>query len=173
MKLLLKWRRTSWGLPLWRLLTSESGLLGQGTRFVMVGGLCAVVYLLTTTLLSAVAGVPFQAALASGFLLALVVHFTLQRTFVWASSDRYTLPVRHQLSRYLLIAGAQYGVTAASTSLLPGALGLPVEVVYVVTVMLTASTNFIVFRYGVFHARVPAAVSDSPAAATAPVLKAA
>jgi putative flippase GtrA len=146
------------------LLSPESGVLGQGARFVLVGGICAVVYLTTTTVLSAVVGLPFQVALASGFLLALVVHFTLQRYFVWAHHEEFALPVRHQLGRYLLVAGIQYGVTAASTSLLPAALGLPVEVVYVATVALTASTNFLVFRFGVFHAA-------APAPAPAPVLK--
>jgi putative flippase GtrA len=135
-----------------RLLDPESGLLGQGVRFALVGGLVALVYLLTTTFLAVVVGLPFQVALPIGFAVGITVHFTLQRVFVWAHGDAYALPLRRQAGRYLVVAGAQYGVTAVATSLLPRALGLPTEVVYLGIVMLLVSANFVVFRHGVFHA---------------------
>jgi putative flippase GtrA len=135
-------------------------MLGQGLRFVLVGGFVALVYLLTTTVLALAVGLPFQVALTIGFCLALCIHFTLQRVFVWANRDGFALPIHHQVGRYLTMAGAQYGITSATTSLLPAALGLPTEVVYVVTVALLAATNFLVFRHGVFHAKIPLAVSD-------------
>ncbi|MGO9761771.1 MAG: GtrA family protein [Solirubrobacteraceae bacterium] len=134
------------------LLAPDSGLLGQGVRFALAGGLVALVYLLTTTALAVVAGVPFQIALVIGFCVAIAVHFTLQRMFVWVDHDEFALPVHRQAGRYLPIVGAQYGVTAASTALLPRALGLPTEVVYVVTALLLAGGNFAIFRHGVFHA---------------------
>lgn len=135
------------------LKTPESGLLGQGVRFALSGGTVALVYLGTTTLLAEVAGMPFQAALAIGFSLGLVVHFTLQRLFVWTHHEQFALPLGHQLGRYLLAAAVQYGVTAASTGLLPSALGIPAEIVYLVTVAVVLSSNFLVFRYGIFHAK--------------------
>jgi hypothetical protein len=61
------------------------------------------------------------------------------------------------------VAGIQYGVTAASTSLLPPLLGISVEAVYLATVAVVVCINFLVFRYGIFHARsarAPAAGSD-------------
>jgi putative flippase GtrA len=154
--------------PLRRLLhrlRTGSGLFGQGTRFALAGGLVALIYLTTTTVLSAVVGLPFQLALAVGFCTALVAHFTLQRTFVWTHHEEFALPLHHQLGRYLLVAGTQYGVTAASTSLLPGALGLPTEAVYLATFALTVASNFLVFRHGIFHAR--SAVLDPVAVAGA------
>jgi putative flippase GtrA len=141
------------GRKLVHALRTGPGLFGQGTRFALAGGTVAVVYLTTTTVLSAVVGLPFQAALVIGFCAGLVVHFTLQRMFVWTYRGDFALPLHHQVGRYLLVAGAQYGVTVASTSLLPSALGVPTEVVYVVTVVVTAAVNFIVFRHGIFHAR--------------------
>lgn len=113
----------------------------------------AAVYLGTTTVLASVVGLPFQLALAIGFCTALVVHFTLQRLFVWAHHEEYALALHRQVARYLLVASAQYGLTAASTALLPSALGLPVEVVYLATVVLLLSASFLVFRHGVFHAK--------------------
>ncbi len=135
------------------LLSSHSGLLGQVVRFVMVGSLAAVVYLLTTTVLALVVGLPFQIALAIGFCLGVGVHFTLQRLFVWRHQKEFALPLHRQAARYLLVAGMQYGVTAASTALLPYALGLHPEIVYLTTVMLFTGVNFMIFRHSVFHAK--------------------
>ncbi len=134
-----------------RLLAPESGLLGQGTRYALVGTVVAGVYLLTTTFFAVVVGLPFQEALAIGFTVQLVVHFTLQRVFVWVHDEEFALPLRHQARRYLAVAGAQLGVTAACTSLLPPVLGLSTEVVYLITVVLLASANFLLFRHVVFH----------------------
>jgi putative flippase GtrA len=134
-----------------RSAVSGSSLTGQGARYAMSGVLVALVYLLTTTFLAVVVGLPFEAALPIGFVLALSVHFTLQRLFVWVHHEEFALPFRHQARRYLMVVVAQYVVTAASTVLLPGALGLPTEVVYLITALLLASANFLLFRNVVFH----------------------
>jgi putative flippase GtrA len=133
-----------------KLLSPDSGVLGQGVRFALTGSLVALVYLLTTTGLAL--AIPFQVALACGFCLALAVHFTLQRFFVWAHRGEFALPLRHQAGRYLAIAAAQYALTAASTSVLPPLLGLPTEIVYLAAFALITATNFLVLRNGVFHA---------------------
>ena len=131
----------------------ESGVVGQGVRFALAGGVVTVVYLVTTTVLAEVVGLPFQLALALGFTIAILVHFTLQRAFVWVHHEEFALPIHHQVGRYLLVAGAQYGLTAASTALLPPLLGVPVEAVYLVTVVVLVTSNFLIFRLGIFHAQ--------------------
>jgi putative flippase GtrA len=151
-------------LPAVRTLRSpSSGLLGQGVRYGLAGATVAVVYLSTTTVLAEVVGLHFQIALAIGFSVALVVHFTLQRLFVWIHHDEFALPLHHQAGRYLTVAGTQYGLTIASTSLLPAALGVSAEIVYLVTVAVLASTNFLVFRHGIFMAdQTPSFEGDRP-----------
>jgi putative flippase GtrA len=129
----------------------EWGLFGQGFRFALAGSLVAVVYVSVTTLLHDVFAVPFQIALAIGFSTGVVLHFTLQRLFVWRHHEQFALKINHQAVRYLLVCTTQYGVTALSTSLLPGALGLPVEVVYVATMLAVSGVNFLLFRGRVFH----------------------
>ena len=121
----------------------------------------ALVYLTTTTVLAEGAGMRFQLALAIGFCVGLAVHFTLQRVFVWTHHEEFALPLRHQLGRYLAVAAVQYGVTAASTSLLPAALGAPTEAVYLATVAVVLSANFLVFRHGIFHGK-PAGKDSAP-----------
>jgi choline kinase/putative flippase GtrA len=134
-----------------RALRTRSDLLGQGTRYALAGSTVALVYLITTTALSTLVHLEFQLALAIGFCCALTVHFTLQRKFVWTGQGDFALPLHRQTARYLLAAGTQYGLTAAGTSLLPSALGLPVEVVYLALAAILVSTNFLVFRNVVFH----------------------
>jgi putative flippase GtrA len=138
-------------------------LLGQGVRFALSGGTVALVYLATTTILAEVVGLPFQAALAIGFVAAIALHFTLQRVFVWTHHEEFALPFAHQVGRYLAVAGLQYAVTAASTALLPSALGVSTELVYLVTVAFVLSVNFLVFRHGIFHAK-PVATDSAPSA---------
>lgn len=133
----------------------SSGLLGQGVRYAIAGGVVAAVYLGVTTLLADVVGLHFQVALALGFCCGVSVHFTLQRFFVWVHHEEFALPFRRQAARYMVVAGTQYGLTVASTALLPALLGLPTELVYVATVAVLVCANFIVFRHGVFHARAP------------------
>jgi putative flippase GtrA len=127
------------------------GVVGQGVRFVVAGSVVALVYTGTTLILSGVVGVPFQVALLIGYCTALLLHFTLQRVFVWTHHEEFALPVHHQAARYLLVAAAQYGVTALSTAVLPSLLGLPTEVVYLATFAIIVSGNFLVFRHGIFH----------------------
>ncbi len=135
------------------LRSSNDDLLGRGARFLIAGGTVAGVYLLTTTLLANVVGIPFQVALPIGFCAGLTVHFTLQRFFVWAHADGFALSLRYQAGRYLLTAAIQYGLTALSTAFLPALLGASTETVYLVTVSLATLLNFLIFRRLIFHAK--------------------
>jgi putative flippase GtrA len=143
------------------LLTPDSGLLGQGVRYVVGGCTSAFVYLLSTTFFALVVGLPFEIALAIGFCLTTAVNFSLHRLFVWVHYDEFALPLHHQFGRYITFAGTQYGLTATSIAVLPGPLGLPTEVVYLATALLLATVNFIVFRNRVFHAKRPVGMSGS------------
>lgn len=151
-----RWARTARGRRLGaavrRLRSPESGVVGQGARFALAGCSVSVVYLGATTLLAEVVGLAFQLALAIGFCCGLCLHFTLQRVFVWAHHEGFALPFHHQVGRYLAVAGTQYGLTALSTAVFAPALGVPSEIVYLPTVALLVSANFVVFRHGIFHA---------------------
>jgi putative flippase GtrA len=127
------------------------GLAGQGIRFAIAGSTVAVVYVGVTTLLHDAFAVPFQIALAIGFVVGVILHFTLQRVFVWRHHEQFALAAPHQAVRYLCVCGAQYGLTALSTSQLPDLLGLPVEIVYIATMLTLAALNFLLFRGRVFH----------------------
>jgi putative flippase GtrA len=129
----------------------EWGLAGQGVRFAIAGIAVALLYVAVTTLLHDAFSVPFQIALATGFVVSVALHFTLQRLFVWRHHERFALAVHHQAARYLCVCSSQYAVTALSTSQLPGLLDLPVEVVYLMTMLTVAGINFIVFRGRIFH----------------------
>jgi putative flippase GtrA len=129
----------------------ESGVLGQLFRFALSGTLVAVLYVTVTTVLHDAFAVPFQIALAIGFLAGLGLHFTLQRMFVWKHYDSFALAMHHQVFRYVCLCASQYGVTALATAELPALVGLPVEVVYLATMFAIAAFNFLFFRGRIFH----------------------
>jgi putative flippase GtrA len=135
------------------LRSPRSGLLGQVVRFGLTGGSVALVYLTVTTTLYKVVGFPFQAALAVGFVSGLLLHFNLQRLFVWIHDEDFALALHHQVGRYLTMAGVQYGITAASTAWLPGALGITTEVIYLLTMVVVTASGFLLMRLVIFHAR--------------------
>ncbi len=154
--------RVQHALTLARTIRSpESGLAGQGVRFALAGTIVAGVYVSVTTLLHGLFAVPFQIALAIGFSISVALHFTLQRFFVWKYHEQFALEVRHQAARYLLVCVTQYGITALSTARLPDLLGLPVEVVYVMTMLTVAGVNFLLFRGSVFHPHSPHEMPDA------------
>lgn len=126
-------------------------LRGQGFRFVLTGGIVALVYVTTTTVLAQVVGLRFEVSLAIGFAVAIATHFSLQRMFVWRHAAAFALRFHHQLGRYLFVAGIQYALTAAITATLPRALGVSAEVVYLPTVAILSATNFVIFRSRIFH----------------------
>ena len=140
------------------LRSPELGLLGQGLRFALAGGVVAAVYVLSTLIFSHVLGLPFEAALALGFTLALATHFTMQRLFVWVHHTEFALPIQHQAGRYLAITFTQYGITAATTAVLPRALHMTTDIVYFTVTALITVANFLLFRTHVFHAEEGAAL---------------
>jgi putative flippase GtrA len=127
-------------------------LRGQGFRFVLTGGVVALVYVATTTILSQLVGVGFELSLAIGFAVAIATHFSLQRMFVWRHAAAFALRFHHQLGRYLVLAAIQYALTAAITATLPRALGVSPELVYLPTVAILSAMNFVIFRSRIFHA---------------------
>lgn len=145
-------QRRSWlGQSVREIHSLWPGLAGQGLRFALSGVLVAVVYGGVTLLLSDGLLVPFQIALGTGFIAGLALHFTLQRLFVWRHDGRFALPAGPQALRYVAMCLTQYAITALSTSRLPRLLGLPVEVVYLVTAISVGAINFGVFRNRIFH----------------------
>lgn len=142
-------------------------VVAQGVRFAFSGVVVSIVYITITTLLSAVSHLRFQLALVIGWSAAVAVHFTLQRTFVWAREERFALPFGRQVRRYMIVAVSQLAITTATTTVLPSLLGVSAELVYLGTGATITLLNFLVFRNGVFHAGSSelhfTAASDAPA----------
>ena len=73
--------------------------------------------------------------------------------FVWVHHEEFVLSVHQQAGRYLLLAGLQYGTTAAAVAVFPSLLGLSSQVVYLGAVVVVTAANFLIFGSRVFHAR--------------------
>jgi putative flippase GtrA len=130
----------------------SSGQAGSiATRYLLGSGLTMCVYLGLGLLLSGPVGLHIQVAIPLAYGCALVVHFSIQRWFVWTHHGDYALQSHEQVMRYLALAGAQYAITALATATLPSVLGVSEQVVYVATALLAAAGSFLVLRYLVFH----------------------
>jgi putative flippase GtrA len=125
-------------------------MLRQPLRYVLAGGATALTYFAVTLLLAGPAGLPIQAAIPLGYVTGLVMHFTLQRYFVFRSHAGFALALHHQLGRYLLLALAQYAFTAAATAILPDVLGVDERIVYVCAALCATVTVFLTLRAKVF-----------------------
>ena len=120
-------------------------------RFAISGGLVAALSVSVVTVL-VLAGAPAQVALLIAYTLALALHFTLNRAFVFATQHGYALELSAQGRRYLVVALISYALTALSLALVPAALDAPRLPVYYATAAILAVVNFLVLRRWVFGA---------------------
>ncbi len=126
-------------------------LAGPTIRYVVAGGTVAVVYLGTPLALNGVLGVAIQVAIPLAYVLALTLHFNLQRHLVFWHIDEFAVSVRQQIGRYMAIGAIQYPITALATAFLPGFLGVSERVMFVVISLCISATSFLVLRGHVFH----------------------
>jgi putative flippase GtrA len=129
----------------------RSLLTWSTVRYAISGSFTTLTYIALTLLLSQPLGVPIQLAIPVSYASALVLHFLLQRRFVFPTEEGFALERGAQLRRYVPAVLIQYGVTATSTATLPRVLGVPERDVYVVTVLVLAVIAFLTLRSLVFH----------------------
>jgi len=120
-------------------------------RYAISGSFTTLTYIALTLLVSGPLDVPIQIAIPLSYASALVLHFLLQRHFVFPTEEGFALARGAQLRRYVAAVVVQYGVTATSTAILPRVLGVPERDVYVVTVLTLAVIAFLTLRSLVFH----------------------
>lgn len=137
-------------MPRLRLLLTHP-LAGPGIRYLIAGAIVGAVYLGLPVGLNEGAGVPVEGAIPIAFALALTLHFTLQRAFVFRHVATFALSTRGQLRRYCAIAAVQYPTTAALTALLPGLLHLPQRDCFVIITLSVSLISFTVLRTHIFH----------------------
>lgn len=126
-------------------------LAGAAIRYGMAGCTVAVVYLGVPLLLNGVLGLWIQFAIAIAYAMAIVLHFTLQRYFVFRHVDEFALSGRQQVGRYAGIAAVQYPTTALATAFLPRLIGVSPRVMFVAITLCISGTFFLLLRSHVFH----------------------
>lgn len=108
-------------------------------------------YIGLTLLFSGPFGLHIQLSIPAGYAIAVVLHFALQRFFVFADRGEFELSGREQAGKYVVLAGVQYVITALATEILPGALGLDERAVYVGSALAASAGVFLFLRAHVFH----------------------
>jgi putative flippase GtrA len=120
-------------------------------RFALSGVAVQAVYAALMAVLLLGLDLPRQLALAISYAGALVVHFTLNRQFVFASGDGYAHGLSSHGKRYVLTAIVVYGVTALALAVLPEALGLAPYVAWFLVTMVISVLNFLLLGRFVFR----------------------
>jgi putative flippase GtrA len=126
-------------------------LAGPSVRYVIAGGTVAGVYLAIPLALNGAFGVPIQVAIPIAYVLAVSLHFMLQRHFVFGHVDEFALSTRQQVGRYVVMGSIQYPTTALATAILPAMLGVSERVAFVGITVVISVTFFLVLRGHVFH----------------------
>jgi putative flippase GtrA len=120
-------------------------------RFALSGVAVQGVYTALMAILLLGVDLPRQLALAISYTGALIVHFTLNRQFVFAPSDGYVHGLSSHGKRYVLAAVVVYGVTALGLAVLPEALGVSPFVAWALMLVVIASLNFVLLGRFVFR----------------------
>jgi putative flippase GtrA len=120
-------------------------------RYAIAGLTVASVYLGLPIALNGIFGMPIEAAIPIAYVVAISLHFTLQRLFVFRHVETFALSRREQAMRYVAIAAVQYPTTALSTAILPGLLHVSERAAYLGTALVVAVTFYVVLRTHVFH----------------------
>jgi putative flippase GtrA len=125
-------------------------LTDSAIRYGAAGALVAGVYLSLPLVASSVFGVPIEIVIPIAYVLAVTLHFVLQRNFVFRHIE-FALSSRQQVTRYIAIGAFQYPTTALATASLPGVLGLSPQATYVGCALAFSLMFFLFLRTRVFH----------------------
>jgi putative flippase GtrA len=120
-------------------------------RFALSAVTVQVVYAALMAVFLLGLDLPRQAALAIGYSIALVLHFTLNRQFVFAPADGYTQGLTSHGSRYLASAVLVYAITAFGLALVPGALGIAPFIAWLLLATTIGALNFVLLGRFVFR----------------------
>ena len=120
------------------------------SKFAFTGAVVGLTHIGLVSLL-VVAGVPIQLALALAYAVALVLHFTLNRQWVFAADSGYALHFSAQGVRYLIAAAISYAGTAVGVAVLPGALGIPDLAAFFLMTAVMACITFAILHLWVFR----------------------
>jgi putative flippase GtrA len=123
----------------------------QPARWAIVGVLTSLAYLGLTLLGAGVAGLPIEFAMPCAYVPAVLLHFMLQRGFVFRRSEGFALTLHDQARRYVLLGGTQVVLAALITTFLPHWIGVDKRIVYLVATPTLAAIAYLVLRFHVFH----------------------
>jgi putative flippase GtrA len=120
-------------------------------RFALASGIVQVVYAALMVLLLVALDTPRQAALAVGYAGALIVHFTVNRHFVFVKDDGYEHGLGSHTGRYVFAAAFNYAITAAALAALPGLLGVEPIIAWLIVTATLGLSNFALLGRVVFR----------------------
>lgn len=128
------------------------GLMAQLTRFVLVGGLSAVVDYGTYQLFHSYLGIWVHLAKAMSFILGTTTAYLLNRRWTFNNASGGRASVAKFVALYTVTFFVNVGVNALMLQLLGGQLQWQISVAWVVAQAVATAINFVMLRTVVFRA---------------------
>lgn len=116
-------------------------------RFGLVGTAAAILQLGMFSVLFNLLQVDHLASGTIAYVMTVVAHFFLNRTFTFSATHRVSGP---QIGRYALLLGLNYVVTMGCISVSTDLLGLAPQLGIVCALLVTALISFFVMKHFVF-----------------------
>ena len=91
---------------------TDRELAGSTVRYAIAGATVAGTYLAIPLGLGWLFAVPIEVAIPIAYVLAVSLHFMLQRHFVFRHVETFALTTRQQIGRYIAMGAVQYPTTA-------------------------------------------------------------
>lgn len=117
------------------------------TRYLLVGLFVFCIYFSLLYAFIQLMGVYYPIGLTIAYIVAVSVHFLLNRTYTFNAVLGTT---RSQLVRFIVLLGINYGVTLAVVSLSVESLELSPYLGAIVGIVATTLTGFVATKYWVF-----------------------
>lgn len=121
----------------------------QVVKFVISGGLAAVVNLVVLYFFTSVFGLWYEYSLVVGFLFAFITSFSLQK--FWTFGNKTARKLHIQISSYLAVSVTGLLINAAALFVLVEFLGLWYLVAQILIETVLAIASFIIYKFGIFR----------------------
>jgi putative flippase GtrA len=119
----------------------------ESTRYLIVGGMCFLIYFGLLRLLFSALQVPYPLAVAIAYALAVAVHFLGNRAFTFGGADA---PIAAQLGRYGAMVILNYAFQVAVLYVLYDLCGLNFYIGAIGGILATLASGFLLMRTWVF-----------------------
>jgi putative flippase GtrA len=128
----------------------REGLRSEAFKYLLVGGLTALVYFGGIALATEVIHLHYHLGVSLAYVLAVSFHFLANRKYTFIAADG---ELRLQFARYLGVLLVNYLITISVVTFFVDGLGLSTYVGAMISIAVTVAIGYLASKFWVFHKR--------------------